>query len=147
MREVCAEAIAVIKEFEGEFLTAYLDPIGLPTVGCGHLIVAGEPYKVGQTITQEESDKLLRADLRTACECVEHAVTKPLTDNQFGALVSLTFNIGRANFKKSSLLKFLNEGSYAKAAQQFERWNMAGGKVLKGLVRRRKAEQALFNKQ
>ncbi len=75
------------------------------------------------------------------------SVTVPLNQNQFDALVSLTYNIGSGAFNNSTLLKKLNKGDYQGAADQFLVWNKAGGKVMKGLVRRREAEQALFLKK
>ncbi|WP_312069487.1 lysozyme, partial [Acinetobacter sp.] len=78
---------------------------------------------------------------------VNNLVKVPLSQNQFDALVSLTYNIGSTAFKNSTLLKKLNAKDYAGAADQFLRWNKGGGKVLKGLVRRREAERALFLKK
>jgi GH24 family phage-related lysozyme (muramidase) len=78
------------------------------------------------------------------CRDVEALVETPLTDNQFGALVSFTFNLGRGNLAKSTLLRKLNGGDYDGAAIEFNKWNKAGGKVLAGLVARRAAEAELF---
>ncbi|MNH36694.1 Lysozyme RrrD [compost metagenome] len=75
---------------------------------------------------------------------VERLITSPLNQNQWDALVSFTYNLGAANLESSTLRRLLNAGNYASAAEQFPRWNKAGGKVLAGLVRRRAAERDLF---
>jgi lysozyme len=144
MRRTNQEGIRLIREFEGEILKGYLDAIGKLTIGVGHLVKPGEPYKLGQSIAREESERLLREDLRDAESSVERLVKVSLTDNQFAALVSLVFNIGAGNFGKSTLLRYLNQGRYINAASEFLKWKKAGGKVLKGLVRRRLAERELF---
>lgn len=143
-REINQRGIDLIKEFEGCKLAVYKDAIGLPTVGTGHLIKPGDGLELGDSITEEFADELLRKDLSDACRSVEQLVRVEITDNQFAALVSLVFNIGKGNFRSSTLLRLVNEGDLDGAAGQFERWNRAGGKVLAGLTRRRTAEQALF---
>ncbi len=77
-------------------------------------------------------------------KAVNNAVTVPLNQDQFDALVSFTFNLGEGNLKSSTLLKKVNAGDFAGAAQEFQRWNKAGGKVLPGLTRRRACEALLF---
>lgn len=146
MRAVNQATLDLIREFEGERLTVYKDPIGLPTVGVGHLVLPEDHLHVGDVISRERSDALLRHDLRTACETVSKLVTGVLNDSQFGALVSFVFNLGTANFQKSTLLRFVNQRNWAGAAGEFGKWVKAGGKVLPGLVRRRAAERALFLK-
>ena len=131
------------KQYEGCRLTAYPDPGtgGEPwTIGYGH--TGG--VKQGDTITQEQADALLLADLKNAINAVESSVTTMLTDEEESALVDLVFNIGNGNFLHSTLLKLLNSGDYAGAAEQFSRWDKAGGRVLAGLTKRRAAEAALF---
>lgn len=88
--------------------------------------------------------RLLARDLRSAIETIQSDVHVPLTDGEEEALADFIYNVGAGNFEHSTLLRMLNAGDYAGAADQFERWNMAGGKVLAGLVRRRAAERALF---
>lgn len=153
MRSINAIGFALIKEFEGCRLTAYddLQPSrvlkkgdklkGALTIGHGH---TGPDVSIGQTITAGEAERLLKADLGTAEGGVERAVTVKINDNEFAALVSLAFNIGLANFRKSTLLQKLNAEDREGAAQEFARWNKAGGKVLAGLTRRRAAERGLF---
>lgn len=139
-----ANGIKFIKSHEGEILKVYLDPVGLPTVGVGHLVKPGESYKVGQRITREESTRLLQSDLRRFERAVNAAVTVPITQNQFDALVSFSFNVGEAAFRRSSVLKNLNNRRFSKAADALLLWNKGGGRVLPGLVRRRREERELF---
>lgn len=141
MRQINQAGFELIKSFESCVLHVYRDAVGLPTIGWGHLIKAGESFT---TLTQEEADELFRQDLAIFETAVATLVKVPLTDNQFAALVSLAFNIGTGNFKDSTLLRLLNHGEYQMAADQFGRWNKAKGRVLKGLTRRRAAERALF---
>jgi lysozyme len=136
----------LITQHEGEVLKVYKDPVGLPTVGVGHLVKQNErkQYPVGKVITKAESQKLLAQDLHTSEIAVEDAVTAPINQNQFDALVSLTFNIGVAAFKRSSVRKRLNALNYEGAADAFLVWNKADNKVLAGLTKRREAERDLF---
>lgn len=133
----------LIKKFEGCKLTAYKCPAGIWTVGYGH---TGRDVYKGLKITQEQADTLLEFDLWTFAEGVDAAIPEEIdiTDNQFAALVSLAYNIGLGNFKKSSVLKFILKQEFEKASDAFLVWKKAAGKVLPGLVRRREAERALF---
>jgi lysozyme len=97
-------------------------------------------------ITQAQADAWLREDLAKAAACVNANVKVPLTQNQFDALTDFCFNVGVGNFIASTLLRLLNAGNYAGAATQFDRWNLAAGRVLPGLVKRRLAERQLFMK-
>ena len=145
-----AEGRKAIAGHEGVRLKAYPDPAtgGEPwTIGVGHTSAAGPPKVVkGMTITAQECDEILSRDLAVFEAAVLKAVTVPLNQNQFDALVSLCFNIGAGNFGKSTLLKRLNAGEYRSAAEQFSVWNKAAGKVMPGLVKRRADEKALFLK-
>lgn len=122
-------------------MQAYQDSVGIWTIGYGH---TGPDVFEGVTISQEQADRLLAVDLERFARTVEFAVTVPVGQHEFDALVSLTFNIGGGAFRKSTLLKKLNAGDRAGAAAQFARWNKAGGKTLAGLTRRRAAEAKLF---
>ncbi|WP_342322409.1 lysozyme [Kosakonia sp. BYX6] len=134
--------LALIKTFEGLRLEKYKDAVDKWTIGYGHLILPNESFPYA--ITEAEADSLLRADLRMTERGVHRLVTVDLNQNQFDALVAFTFNLGAGNLQTSTLLKLLNQEEYAQAAEQFLRWNKAGGKVLVGLTRRREAERALF---
>jgi lysozyme len=142
--------IDLITEFEGVVLEAYPDPAHgwrVPTIGIGHTTAAGPPeVKQGMKITEKEAREMLVRDLAKYESAVNRLVKVPLTANQYGALTSFTFNLGEGNLAKSTLLKKLNAGDYAGAAKEFPRWNKAGGKVMNGLTRRRKAEAELFLK-
>ena len=137
----------LIERFEGCKLHAYKVAIGIWTIGYGHTSFAGPPrVHEGLTITQEEADELLAKDLAIPERTVNDLVKVPLTQNQFDALVSLVYNVGAGNFRRSSVLKSLNYKDYKGAARDFRRLNTAAGKVLRDLVDRRAAEAALFLK-
>lgn len=137
------DGLAIIKGAEGLRLEAYPDPGtgGEPiTIGYGH--TGG--VKLGDTITEEEAEAFLQADLATFEQCVEEHCEYELTQGQFDACVSLAYNIGCKAFAGSTLLMLLNAGDTDGAAKQFARWNKAGGHVMAGLVRRREAERQRF---
>lgn len=141
-RKIGPDGIALIKEYEGCELKAYPDPGtgGEPwTIGVGH--TGG--VKRDDVITQEKADDLLRSDLHRFEQAVSNLAPNT-TQSQFDALVSLAFNIGEGNLAKSTLLKKHNAGDYTAAAVEFSRWVHAGGKIMKGLVRRRGAERDLY---
>ena len=117
------KGIKLIAQREGEVLHGYKDSKNLLTVGVGHLVKPGEPYKFNQPITREESRRLLKLDLQEAEDAVNSAVTVPLKQHQFDALVSLTFNIGVGGFKKSSVVRRLNAGDTVGAAKAILLWN------------------------
>ncbi|MGV4167867.1 lysozyme [Citrobacter freundii] len=139
------KGIALIKEFEGCKLTAYLDSVGVWTIGYGWAQpVDGKPIRAGMAIKQETAERLLKTGLVSYESDVSRLVKVGLTQGQFDALVSFTYNLGARSLSTSTLLRKLNAGDYAGAADEFLRWNKAGGKVLNGLSRRREAERALF---
>lgn len=139
---------ALIRAHEGLRLEAYPDPAhgwSIPTIGYGHTSAAGPPkVERGMRITETGADEILRTDLRKFEDYVNSYVRVPLNQNQFDALVSFTFNVGPGNLKSSTLLRRLNGGEYSEAADQFLRWDKAGGKAMPGLTKRRAAERALF---
>ncbi len=142
------KGIKNIKNFEGCSLTAYPDPGtgGAPwTIGYGWTHpVDGKPIKPGVTIKQETADRLLKTGLVSYENDVLKMAKGKLTQGQFDALVSFAYNVGSRALSTSTLLKKLNDGDIKGAADEFLRWNKAGGKVLNGLTRRREAERALF---
>jgi lysozyme len=133
--------MALTKSFEGLRLTAYQDVAGVWTVGYGH---TGPAILDGMTISEAEAEMLLRADLTAAVDCVNRGVRVEISQNQFDALVDFCFNAGRGNFLQSTLLRKVNLEDFAGATVQFGLWVHAGGEVVPGLVRRRKAEAVLF---
>lgn len=132
--------IEIIKRYEGLRLKTYKCPAGVLTIGYGHTKTA----KQGQVITEDYAVELLRLDIADAERAVNKYVKAPINQNQFDALSSFVFNLGSGNFRSSTLLKKLNARDYLGAANEFKRWNKAGGKVLNGLVRRRESEANLF---
>ncbi len=138
------EAFALIKHFEGCFLEAYRDPVGVMTIGYGH---TGH-VKRGMSLKPREAEDLLMEDLEIAQSDVRHHVKVPLSDNEFGALVSLAFNIGGSALAHSTLIRKLNKGDRAGAAAEFDRFvhgHVGGRRVkLRGLVLRRQAEREMF---
>ncbi|WP_288791147.1 lysozyme [uncultured Enterobacter sp.] len=139
------KGIALIKQFEGCKLTAYQDSVGVWTIGYGWTQpVDGKPIRAGMTIKQETAERLLKTGLVSYESDVSRLVKVGLTQGQFDALMSFTYNLGARSLSTSTLLRKLNAGDYAGAADEFLRWNKAGGKVLNGLTRRREAERALF---
>jgi lysozyme len=140
------KGIDLIKHFEGLRLDAYVDPVGVLTIGYGH---TGSDVKPEMTITDAQADQLLRGDLEKFANGVKKAVEVGLSSNAFAALVSFAFNVGLGNFRSSTLLNKLNAGNAKGASKEFLKWvkgTVNGRKVtLPGLVRRRKAERTLFD--
>jgi GH24 family phage-related lysozyme (muramidase) len=140
------KGLRLIKEFEGCKLTAYKCPAGVWTIGIGSTRYSdGSAVKRGQTLANEEAALLLLSKTLASYEHAVNAIKVDLTQNEFDALVSLTYNIGAGNLANSTLVKMLKAGdSKAEIAKQFLRWDKAGGKPLAGLTRRRNAEAELF---
>ena len=132
----------LIAEHEGIKLSAYKCSAGVWTIGFGHTNGVTKDTRC----TIEQAHEWLSDDLADAELAVRNLVKVPLNQNQFDALVSFTFNLGAGALSRSTLLKHLNAGNYSAAAGQFKLWNMAGGKPVLGLTRRRAAEADLFNK-
>lgn len=136
-----ARGLALVKAFEGLRLTAYRCPAGVWTVGYGS---TGPHVAPDTTVSAAEAEALLLLDLQRFQSAVARLVRAPLTEGQYDAVVSFTFNLGEGALQASTLRAMLNRGEYAGAADQFGRWVLAGGVKLPGLVRRRAAERALF---
>lgn len=129
----------LLKRFEGCRLEAYNDGTGVWTIGYGHT----QGVEPGMTITQEQADDLLEHDLMKFEAAIDRLA--PSTNaNEFSACVCLAFNIGVSAFEASSLLRKIKAGDWLTAPEEFLRWCRAGGKVMPGLVRRRRAERDLF---
>ncbi|KAA0260064.1 lysozyme [Hafnia alvei] len=137
--------INLIKQFEGCKLTAYQDSVGVWTIGYGWTQpVDGKPVAKGMVTTQQKANDLLKQGVVQYENGVNSLVKVQLNQNQFDALVDFAYNLGVNALKGSILLKKLNAGDYAGAANEFTKWNKAGGKELAGLMRRREAEKTLF---
>ena len=141
--------IDLIKEYEGLKLTAYLCPTGVPTIGWGHTrTVTRADVNAQRRITEAEAERLLQEDLMTFERGVLSACTIAPNQHQFDAFVSLSYNIGVGAFQRSTALRRHNEGDFDSAANAIEMWNKGTingqRQVLRGLVRRRAAEKALY---
>lgn len=131
---------ALVRQYEGCSLTAYLCPAGVWTIGVGHT----RGVKKGDRCTVQQADVWLTEDLEDAEAAVAMLVKAPLTQGQFDALVSFVFNLGLKRLAESTLLILLAKGNYAGAAAQFSRWVYSQGKPLPGLIKRRAAEADMF---
>lgn len=139
--------IDLISNFEGLKLEAYYDSAGVCTIGYGTTIYPNRnPVQTNDRCTIEQAKAFMHHDLARFEKAVSSSVKVALTQNQFDALVSLTYNIGIGAFKNSTLLKLLNQGNYMGASQQFDVWIKAGGQTIQGLVNRRAVEKAHFQR-
>jgi lysozyme len=155
--------LALIERFEGRRLKAYLDPVGIWTIGIGTTIYPnGKTVQPTDRCTDEQADAYLMHDVAWFGDMVEDAVDVMLTQGRFDALVSILYNVGPGRSDRpglpgrdgiitlrsghpSTLLRKLNAGDFTGASAEFPKWNEAGGRVLGGLVKRREAERALFD--
>jgi len=135
-----AACYAVIKASEGLQLRSYICPAGKWTVGYGHTLTAHR----GMKITMADADRLLHDDVAVVEIAVKRLVKVALSQGQYDAVVSITFNIGIGHFSKSTLLKLLNAGNIADAAKEFGAWIYAGGVKCAGLIIRRGKERSIF---
>jgi len=144
-----------LKHVEGSYKQVYLDSGGEPTIGIGHLLTLSERRSgkivIGKSIieyrhglTAEQILILCRQDIRTVVKVVNRGVKITLTQNQFNALVSFTFNVGDDGFLNSTLLRLLNQGQYDNVPTQLRRWKYDNGKVVQGLINRREKEIRLW---
>lgn len=140
-----SQVMDLVKQFEGERLSAYKDVAGKWTIGVGHLIKSNEQDLISRSITPEESAALFDTDIDIALDAINKYVSVGLTNNQKAALASFIFNVGVAAFANSTLLKKLNAGDYDGAMNEFSKWNHSGGQVVRDLTLRRQAEASLFS--
>jgi lysozyme len=141
MMQISNNGLSLLKQFEGVRLKSYQDSVGVWTIGYGR---TGQTIVPGQAISLKQADQFLVQDLGRVEMVINKLVTVKLNQNQFDALVCFSFNVGTGALASSTLLRLLNSGDYAGAAEQFLRWDKAGGEVLAGLSKRRAAERALF---
>jgi lysozyme len=135
------DGIDLVKLSEGCKLTSYQDSVGVWTIGFGS---TGADVVQEMTITEEQAVDRLKHDLQHAEKMVKTFVTVELTQHQYDALVDFCFNCGAGNLQHSTLLKLINQGNFEAAHHEFEKWNIAGGRVLAGLTTRRLNEEKLF---
>ena len=131
-----AVGLGLLKVHEDTVRTAYLDPVGIPTICTG----STKKVFLGHTASLAECEERLKEDTGDAGKAVARLVQHKLSQGQYDALVSFVFNVGSANFSKSTLLKKLNAGDCKGAGQQFYRWIYADGRKLRGLEKRRADE-------
>ena len=139
--EIPKQAINLISEFEGCLLSPYKDSAGLWTIGIGHLILPSESFT---TITNDQAQTLLKSDMRKAVQSVSRLITRPLTDNQYAALLSFTFNLGGGTLQRSTLRKKCNRTEDEDVPTEFMKYVYVGKQKIYGLTRRRKAEAMLY---
>lgn len=135
-------AVALIREFESCKLKAYKDPVGIWTIGYG----TTKGVRPGMVITQPIAEALMQQEIHDVClPAIKRLVKVACTNNEICAMISFSYNVGIGALGRSTLMRKLNaNASDQEVADEFLKWNMAGGKVLSGLVRRRKAERELF---
>ncbi len=144
--KISEHGLEEIKKYEGFRSGPYLDVAGVPTIGYGTTHYIERPVSLGDHhISKKTATKFLRDQVDTIYgKAVNHYVKVPITQNQFDALVSFTYNEGVGSFKRSTLLKKLNKGKLKNAKKEFRKWKYANGKVNKGLLARRDSEASLF---
>ena len=141
--QLSASGLNLLKRSEGFRSHTYNDVNGFPTIGYGHRLLDHESFPDG--VSEAQATSMLAADVRSAEQAVARLVKVPLTQGQFDALVDFCFNLGTGRLASSTLLKVLNGGRYADAAEQLLRWDIAGGQENAGLKARREAEFALWH--
>ena len=142
--KISTNGISLIESFEG-FASKIYDDVGHPAIGYGTDLLPEEEQKYkDKTITEEEATQLLAFRLSKFEERINELVKVPLTQNQYDALCSFTYNVGAGGFANSTLLKKINNKDYAGAANEFSKWNKVNGKDHPGLTARRAKEKTLF---
>lgn len=139
------DGLRLIMKFEGFRAKAYRDPVGIWTIGYGHTSRAGKPHvHAGLVVTRAQARDILRRDVKMFADGVRRLVRVDLTDAQFSALVSFSYNVGLGGFARSSVLKAVNRRDFHAVPRRLAMWVKAGGRRLPGLVKRRAAEGAMF---
>ena len=138
------KAYDLARSFEGLRLEPYRDVANYWTVGYGHLLTRDRSDAQYPPVTQEEAEALLASDLKKAAASVLRLCTASLTEGRFSALIDFTFNLGSGNLQVSTLRKLVNREDFDGAREELSKWVYAGGIKLPGLVRRRRAEQEIF---
>jgi GH24 family phage-related lysozyme (muramidase) len=144
MRHITQRGLNLICKFEGFSPIVYKCPAGYPTIGYGHLITEANKEQFLDGVDELEALDLLRVDVAHAERAVLRFIRAPLTDNQFDALVSFTFNLGAGALQRSTLRRKINREEHSDVAAEFMKWVWASGRKLKGLARRRAAEVNLY---
>jgi lysozyme len=144
--KISSNGVNFIKNFEGFRSKPYLDSVGVPTIGYGTIM-----YPDGTRVTMEDdaiteaqAEEYLAFEIDHKTASINNMLTETVNQNQFDALSSFTYNLGTGALHGSTLLKLVNQGNFTAAANEFVKWNHAGGVAVPGLTRRRLAEQQLF---
>ena len=144
--KINAAGLAIIKHFEGFSPVPYMDPVGIPTIGYGSIwgldwrrVTMAHPE-----INDDDGEVMLSRMLQHTERAVARLIRVPLSEDQFSALASFTYNLGSGNLQSSTLRMKANRGDMIGAGVEFPKWRRAGGSVLRGLVLRRAAERALW---
>lgn len=144
MRHISKDGLNLICRFEGFSPVIYICPAGYPTIGYGHLITEANKEQFLDGVDEDEALELLRKDVAVAERAVLRLISVPLTQGQFDALVSFTFNLGSGALQRSTLRRKVNREEHDDVPAEFMKWVWAGGRKLKGLVKRRKAESIIY---
>ena len=145
--KINSEGLNIIKHFEGFSPSVYLCPANRWTIGYGSTWDKNRKSitKTHPDITEKEGEVLLRQELDHCYYAISKLVDAEITENMHSALCSFIFNVGSGNFQRSTMRMKLNRGDYHGASAEFPKWRKAGGRILKGLVRRRTMERELFD--
>ena len=140
-------AAEIAKPFEAFIPDPYHDPVGYPTRGYGELLSKEKWADLSQwkSVTREEAHDFLLNHMVKDLLVIDRLITVSLTAKQEGALIDFCYNLGTGALQASTLRRRLNAGYYEDVPAQLMRWNKAGGRVLRGLTRRRQAEAELWN--
>ncbi len=144
MRHISKQGLDLICRFEGFSPVIYICPAGYPTIGYGHLITEANKEQFLDGVDEDEALELLRSDVGKAERAVLRLISVPLTQGQFDALVSFTFNLGSGALQRSTLRRKINREEHHDVPDELMKCVWAGGRKLKGLVKRRKAESMLY---
>jgi len=145
--QLSLNGLHLIKSFEGFSASPYPDSTGVPTIGYGTIMYPdGTRVSMDDSdITEDQAEQYLAFEINHKTSGVSNMVTGPVNQNQFDALVSFAYNLGLGALHGSHLLTYTNQGAMDMAANEFPKWNHAGGVAVAGLTRRRLAEQQLFS--
>lgn len=155
-QKTSALGVRMIMQLEGSKAVIYNDPVGLPTIGIGHLLTrdelssgaiqlsSGRVIDIKQALSYADIHDILVDDLSVAEDAVSRVIKQPLTQHQLDALVSWTFNVGQGALERSKLARLLNAGDFGSVPAQLRRWDKAGGRVLRGLQNRRETEVSMW---
>ncbi len=144
MRHLTDDGLVLIKRFEGFAPEVYVCPGGWPTIGYGHVVRDEERERFATGIDEATAEELLRRDVESAERAVLRLIRVPLEDGRFDALGSFTFNLGAGALQRSTLRRKVNREEHDVVPDEFRRWVWAGGRRLKGLMRRREVEATLY---